>query len=343
MNKHNIKVQKDKLSKILLFCNLLSTITFISLIFISCFHNDKIAEKSDPQKVKPIIADSVNHLDFVIGNGVNLQPSYYNNGQVDFAWPLMQSKDKIKTVRLEIEPDRVLQAVDWIRQASKAGYTIIATYHKAKILGSDDPAQVEQAATWWQQNYGQLIGGLQRDRKGVIDSSRLLINLINEWGSHNMTPESYAATYNAAIATIRTFYNNYIIIDIPGWGQETYTAYQACKTSHPRITDPKIVLSADIYRSGYNQGRGHTLQPKDLEDMQNTGYPCIIGEFGTGQGPCQWDSCVAYAKKLGWPLIAWCWNGDGGTMNMVTPAWKQAASAGSYAFTAYFDSVYQQL
>lgn len=310
------------------------------LLGFGCAHKQRQSELSQPEQQQGSLAvrDS-----FVIGNGVNLQPSYYNQGKVDFAWPLMQTKRKIKTVRLEIEPDRVLEAVNWIKQASAAGYTIIATYHNAKILGSDDPTKVEQAANWWHQNYGKLISELPKDSKGVIDSASVLINLINEWGSHKMTAANYAATYNAAIATLRTFYNGYIILDIPGWGQETYTAYQACKTSNPHITDPKIVLSAHIYRSGYNQGRGHTLHPKDLEDMQNTGYPCMIGEFGTGQGPCDWDSCVAFAKKLGWPVIAWCWNGDGGSMNMVAPPWKEMAVSSSYSITPYFDSVYQQL
>lgn len=310
------------------------------LFSIGCAHPDGQSNESKPAQYQRNLTGSDS---FAIGNGVNLQPSYYNQGKVDFAWPLMQSKDKIKTVRLEIEPDRVLQATDWISQASKAGYTIIATYHKSKILGSNDPAVVRQAASWWQQNYERLISGLAKNEHGHTDSSRLIINLINEWGNHKVTPASYATTYNNAIATIRTFYQGYIIIDIPGWGQETYTAYQACKTSNPRITDPKIVLSAHIYKGGYNQGRGHTLEPKDLEDMQKTGYPCIVGEFGTGQGPCHWDSCVDYAKKLGWPVIAWCWNGDGGTMNMVKPAWKVMPSAGSYGFSTYFDSLYQHL
>jgi len=296
-----------------------------------------------PTKVahQPISATSKSS--FVIGNGVNLQPSYYNQGEVNFAWALMKSKDRIKTVRLEIEPDRVKQATEWIRQAGKAGYSVIATYHHAKILGTDHPQEVQKAADWWQKNYDTLISGLPKDEQGKLDSSRLIINLINEWGSHNITPASYAKAYNAAISVIRTFYKGYIILDIPGWGQETYTAYQACKISNPRITDPKIALSAHIYRSGYNQGRGHTLQPDDLKDMQNTGYPCIIGEFGTGQGPCHWDSCVAYARKLGWPVIGWCWNGDGGAMNMVTPSWQETAFAARYSFTPYFDSIYQHL
>ena len=37
-------------------------------------------------------------------NGANLQPSYYNGGNVNFGWSLMKTDTKIKTLRLEIEP-----------------------------------------------------------------------------------------------------------------------------------------------------------------------------------------------------------------------------------------------
>lgn len=282
---------------------------------------------------------------FTIGNGVNLQPSYYNQGQVDFAWRLMRSKSKIKTVRLEIEPDAVDQAVHWIRAASREGYTVIATYHQAQSLGSDDPAEVQQAARWWTTSYPLFVAALPKNQSGLTDSSQLLINLINEWGSHHMRPAQYAAAYNAAITTIRKYYSGYIIIDIPGWGQETYTAYQASKTTRPHLLDPKIVLSAHIYAADYNQAKRHPLQPADLDDLKNTGYPCMIGEFGTGSEPggCNWAACVNYAKKLGWPVVAWCWNGDGGSMNMLAPSWAKTATATIFTTTPYFDTVYSQL
>ncbi|SDZ86649.1 hypothetical protein SAMN05192529_10337 [Arachidicoccus rhizosphaerae] len=282
-------------------------------------------------------------LQFSIGNGVNLQPSYYNNGRVNFDWPLMKSMDKIKTVRIEIEPNAVQQAKEWIRQADSAGYTIIATYHKAKVLGSDDPAEVQEAANWWQHNYNTLISGIKTNLSVNNKNPKFIINLINEWGSHNMSAANYAKAYNAAIATLRTFYNGYIIIDIPGWGQETYTAFLACKKSIPKIQDSKIILSAHIYPNGFNQARGRILQPSDLKDMENTGYPCILGEFGTGEGACDWSAIVDYAKNHGWPVIGWAWNGDGGTMNMVHPAWKQEPQASSFKTSPYFDTLYNKL
>lgn len=264
------------------------------------------------------------------GNGVNLQPSYYNNGNPNFGWSLMKQQTKIKTVRIEIEPTDVTQAKSWIAAAKSNGYAIIATYHKASVLGSDDASEVTAAANWWKTNYNTLGGGFT-------------INLINEWGDHNITASAYASAYNNAISIIRSFYSGKIIIDIPGWGQETYTAYQAIKTSSPKIADANIILSTHIYPGNWNQGRNHTFQKSDLDDMSNTGLPCLVGEFGTGSGSCDWSGCVDYAKTKGWAVMAWCWNGDGGSLNMVSPSWASNGSATSFSLSSYFSTVYAKL
>jgi mannan endo-1,4-beta-mannosidase len=266
-----------------------------------------------------------------IKSGVNLQPSYYNNGKPNFAWPLMMQQSKIKTLRIEIEPDKVNQAITWIAEAKHNGYQVIATYHKYKVLGSDNQQDLLDAANWWKANYATLGGNF-------------IINLMNEWGSHNITPGDYAKAYNNAISIVRTVYKEAIIIDIPGWGQETYTAYQACKTSTPTIADTNIVLSAHIYSNGWNQGKNHNFQSSDLDDITKSGRRGIVGEFGNGGGgSVDWSACIDYAKSKGWPVIGWCWNGDGGEMNMTSPKWASDAAATSFSLNAYFNIIYNKL
>lgn len=266
------------------------------------------------------------------GNGVNLQPSYYNNGNVTIGWSLMKQQPNIKTVRIEIEPAFVTQGKDWIAQAINNGYAVIATYHNYKVLGSDDAAELTTAANWWKTNYATLSA-----------SGNFTVNLMNEWGNHNITASAYATAYNNAIAIVRTVYSGPIIIDIPGWGQETYIAYQACKTSTPTITDTSIILSTHIYAGNWNQGRNHTFQASDLDDLTNTGRPCIVGEFGSGTGNCDWSSCVDYAKTKKWPILAWCWNGDGNSLNMASPAWAVNSTATAFTTSSYFSIVYPKL
>lgn len=126
----------------------------------------------------------------IFPNGLNLQPSYFNNGNVNIGWGLMQQQSKIQTVRIEIEPDMVVQAVSWIAQAKANGYNVIATYHKSAVLGTNDPNELVNAGVWWVENYATLGGGFT-------------INLMNEWGDHTISANDYALAYNVAIRLVR--------------------------------------------------------------------------------------------------------------------------------------------
>lgn len=287
---------------------------------------DKLATPSP----EPVAASA--DLTASLGNGVNQQPSYYNGGNPNFGWSLLKQQSKVKTVRIEIEPGYVSQAKNWIAQAKANGYAVIATYHKSSVLGSDDATELAAAGTWWKNNYSALGGGFT-------------VNLMNEWGSHTITPAAYAAAYNTAISSVRAVYSGPLILDIPGYGQETATAAAAVKgSSGTKITDTNIILSAHVYPNSFNQVKNHTLQTADLDDLASAGRPCLIGEFGNSPaGSADWAGLVNYAKSKGWTVLAWCWNGDGGSMNMVTPAWASNATATSFSLSAYFNQVYPLL
>lgn len=269
----------------------------------------------------------------IFGNGVNLQPSYYNGGNPNFGWSLMKQQTKIKTVRIEIEPDKVSQAKSWISNARANGFTIIATYHKSAVLGSDASSELTAAGNWWKSNYSNLAS-----------SGSFTINLMNEWGSHNISSNAYASAYNSAISLVRQVYSGRIIIDIPGYGQETRTAADAVKgTNGTKINDTNIVLSAHIYPGAYNQGRSRYMTNADLDEMGGAGRSCIIGEFGNSGGSgANWSGLVDYAKGKGWTVLGWCWNGDGGSMNMTTPAWSSNPT-GNLSLSSYFSVVYNKL
>ena len=270
----------------------------------------------------------------IFGNGVNLQPSYYNGGNPNFGWSLMKSQTKIKTVRIEIEPGYVTQAKSWISQARNNGYAVIATYHNKNVLGSDNSGAVTTAANWWKTNYSNLAS-----------AGSFTINLINEWGSHNISSNNFASTYNTAISIVRTVYGGRIIIDIPGYGQETKTGYDAVKgTNGTKINDANIIMSAHIYPGAYNQGRNRYVTNADLNELNSCGRDCMLGEFGNSGGSgANWSGLVDYAKGLGWAVMAWAWNGDGGSMNMVSPAWSSNGAATSFSLSSYFNTAYGKL
>jgi hypothetical protein len=260
-----------------------------------------------------------------ISDGVNLQPSYYNNGNVTFGWDLMHKYSQIKTVRIEIEPDKVEQGKSWIAEAKSNGYDVIATYHKCAVLGSDDPQELMEGANWWVSNYNNLR-----------QSGEFTINVMNEWGSHDQTASSFSSAYNSAVSTIRKVYSGQLIVDIPGWGQE----YNTAAAASPQMPDTKLTFSAHVYPQSWNSGNNRYVQPSDLDTLKATGRPCVVGEFGTvGTGGTDVTAVISHAKELGFPVLAWAWNGDGGEMNMVTPAWFDAPTASSYKESDYFYTV----
>lgn len=299
----------------------------VFLTILSCSsEDDKIFENTASSKdVHQELASKTVGL----GNGVNLQPSYYNSGNVTIGWDLMKTYPGIETVRIEIEPDKVSQAQTWINEAHKNGFQVIATYHDANNLGVDDTSVLNSAASWWVQNYASLSS-----------SGSITINLANEWGSHDISSSAYASAYNTAISTVRQVYSGTIIVDIPGWGQETHTAADASSS----INDNNIAFSVHIYPSAYNQGGGHYLNTSDLDYLGNSGRDCIVGEFGSGNsGDADWSGLVDHAKSKGWTILGWCWNGDGGEMNMVTPSWATNATATSFSAGSYMNTIIDKL
>jgi hypothetical protein len=157
----------------------------------------------------------------------------------------------------------------------------------------------------------------------------------NEWGSHNITAAAYADAYNDAIEIVRGVYGGLIVIDVPGYGQNIKVAADASTL----ITDQNIILSAHIYEGAYYQPGNRALEFNDLDQLEATGRPCIIGEFGHDASVdineteyANWRAIVEYARdELNWPILAWVWNGDGGSsMNMVSPSWIEDQNATTF-------------
>ena len=305
-------------------------VTITGVLSLSACKKQAAAEPAGTNAMEQVSVDATAGF----GNGVNLQPSYYNGGNPNFGWSLMKQQTKIKTVRIEIEPGYVTQAKSWISQARSNGYAVIATYHKASVLGSDNTSELNAAANWWVANYSNLAS-----------AGSFTINLMNEWGSHNLSANAYASAYNTAISTVRRVYSGAIIIDASGWGQETAIAAAAAKgTNGTKINDGNYILSAHIYPGSWNQAKGRYVNKSDIDDMASSGRPCMIGEFGNSGGSgADWSGIVDYARGKGWTVLAWAWNGDGGSMNMVTPSWASNGGATSFSLSSYFNTAYSKL
>lgn len=264
-----------------------------------------------------------------IKNGVNIQASYYNQGRVNIGWELMQEYPDIEAVRIEIEPYRLHQARTWISEAHAYGYQVIATYHDSEQLGTDDRDQLMAAAEWWVDNYESL------SMTGPI-----IINVMNEWGSHNISPTDYADAYNDAISRIRTVTSEPLIVDVPGFGQATKIAADA----YPYLDDQDIIYSIHIYTSAFNIEEKRWLTHEDLAYLDATGADCMVGEFcDNATGGADWCSIIDECYVSGWPLFGWAWNGDGNSMNMVEPHWRDEPLAESFSPTEFMKIVTDKL
>ncbi|WP_123537793.1 cellulase family glycosylhydrolase [Halosimplex salinum] len=275
------------------------------------------------------------------GDGVNLQPSYFCSGDQELGYDLMTDYPDIETVRIEIEPfsfDEVVTTVEdakrWIDEAAAAGLDVIATYHHYPDNGSAEASALQNAADFWAEHYETLS-----------QDTSFTVNMMNEWGNHQVSAEEYASAYNEAISTVReqTSYSGPIVCDAPGWGQGTYRLADAAEM----IDDDDLILSAHVYPSAYNATTGQSLVPEDLDVLDESEYPCMIGEFGNyaNSSGADWSAIVDYASDLGWPVIGWAWNGDGSDdpMNMADPYWGDDCSADSYTTSDYFSVVYEKL
>jgi len=146
-------------------------------------------------------------------------------------------------------------------------------------------------------------------------------------------------------------YSGPIILDAPGWGQETTTllnAVQGTGTGGVKINDTNIVLSLHVYPGAWNQSAGgHYLNTSDVTSLSAAGRPLLVGEFGYGgTGSCDVTAVTNAVHTLGYSVLGWCWNGDGTGMNMMSPAWSSAAwpsPRSSIAKTSYWTTIYNML
>lgn len=267
--------------------------------------------------------------DVLIKNGVNIQASYYNNGNVNIGWELMQTYPEIEAVRIEIEPYRATQARTWIREAHENGYQVIATYHDSQQLGTDSKDQLMNAANWWKENY-----------ETFSETGPIIINIMNEWGSHDISPQQYADAYNDVIAIIREFTSDKLIVDVPGWGQATKIAADA----YQYFTDQNIIYSIHVYTSAFNIEQQRWLSHEDLVYLDATGADCMVGEFcDSANGGADWCSIIDECYANGWPLFGWAWNGDGRNMNMIEPHWDDEPFAQNFRPTEFMKIVTDKL
>ena len=274
---------------------------------------------------------TINSNNSILTNGINIMPFYANNGNVNIPFNLIHKYfSNIKTIRLEINPNymNVTKIKNLIYNLFNNNFNVIVTYHD--YLGSDNLNDLLNVANWWKNNYNYISSNFP-----------LIINICNEYGSHNLDYIHYSEFYNKAINIIRTIYTDWLIIDIPGYGQNTNVALQASNF----INDKKIVFSTHIYPMSWNNNQSRFMNTDDIDNLLNTNRPIIIGEFGTGEGNTDVNKILLYAKSKRISLLLWG-AGDGTSepynMELFKPSWYINPLHDNYNYTTYFITYYSK-
>lgn len=148
-------------------------------------------------------------------------------------------------------------------------------------------------------------------------ADRLMLNIVNEWGSDADSYEVYLQTYETIITQFRDAgLRHPIVIDAGNWGSDP-SFFLDGRAAHLVAADPleNVIFSLHAYHERYN-----TPEKIDaiITDMESLGVPWMWGEFGSSSfeptpgGAIDHLHLMARSAEhdIGW--IAWSWYGNGG-------------------------------
>jgi mannan endo-1,4-beta-mannosidase len=143
----------------------------------------------------------------------------------------------------------------------------------------------------------------------------VLINLANEWGDYNITPEYWKKSYMVAIEKLRNAgIKTTLVIDGPAWGQKIQPILQYGKELLNYDPQKNLLFSVHAY---YLWNSAVTIDTA-LQKAHDAKLPLIVGEFGynyeNGKNnlACTVDHKTLMRKcnELNYGYIAWSWAGN---------------------------------
>lgn len=213
-----------------------------------------------------------------------------------------------------------------INQAKAKGLVTVLEVHDH--TGFDDPSRLDIAVNYWLE-----MKDLLNDNKDYV-----IVNIANEWlGTWNKA-QVWTDTYVNAIKKLRNAgLENVIMVDAPGYGQETQPMIDNCQTVLNADKTGNTMFSIHMYSVA---GENESVVKSNIDRMLAKGVCTVIGEFGDFQngGDVDEATIISYSedKKIG--TLAWSWKGNGGndaTLDMSRDwAGTDLTDWGKYAFYA---------
>jgi hypothetical protein len=145
----------------------------------------------------------------------------------------------------------------------------------------------------------------------------MLLNIANEWGPSDST--AWRDAYIDAVTELRQAgYLCTLVIDAGGCGQDVSDIAKYARAIYDSDPQHNIVFGEHIYGQWATPATGEQSWQTDLTagfaDMQATGLPILIGEFGPGNnvGPSPTmvtpGTIIQAANAHGFGWLAWAWD-----------------------------------
>ena len=185
--------------------------------------------------------------------------------------------------------------------------------------GANVKTTLQNAVNYWKQS--DIVSVLNKYEKYVI------VNIANEWYGLWSNTENWRDAYKAAIPDLRTAgINNMIMVDAPGYGQDTADCIKHCNDVFDSDPNANTVFSYHMY---YNAAGTDKKVVDSIDGILAKNVPLVIGEFGYmhSGNAVKYQKIMDYCTEKGVGYLSWIWleNAEEASqtpLNMVEwPSW----------------------
>ena len=167
--------------------------------------------------------------------------------------------------------------------------------------GSNSTSDLQACVDYWTQS--DVVSVLNKYEKYTI------LNIANEWYG-NWSGYAWAKGYKDAIPQLRSAgINNLLMVDAPGWGQDTNGCINYCNSVFEADTNSNTMFSIHMYDDA---GKDDSTVKSGIDGVLGKGVPLVIGEFANDHkgNYVACDYIMEYCQQKGVGYIGWSWKGN---------------------------------
>lgn len=281
----------------------------------------------------------VNGTKLYDGNGVELTLRGVNVAHAWYSWATDSSLKAIASLGANSVRVVCADGQRWGKTSYSELNSIINTCRNLGMVcvlevhdttGSDSTYDLNNAVNYWIEMKDLLNN----------NSDYVIVNIGNEWMGTWNKGYAWADANKNAIKTLRNAgIKNVLMVDAPGYGQETQPCIDYCKDVVSADSTGNTVMSMHMYSVA---GANASVIKNNITGVLNKGCCLVIGEFGDWQNGGDVDeyAVMNYCQQYGVGYLAWSWYGNsGGDENLdITKDYSNANSLTTYGKTVFYDT-----